>query len=123
MDGHALLNYLILRTGCKYVSVDIPMPIESEDQIVELFVQKMESEGDIDFAIIGNFLNPPIKFTLKQKFGNCNSLKMTSKTTFRPPLPWFFRSKDWLRNAESEILLFVLTELMHLVKSISISMI
>ena len=52
---HALLNYLILRTGCKYVLVDIPMPIESEDQIVELFVQKMESEGDIDFAIIGKF--------------------------------------------------------------------
>ena len=43
------------RTGCKYVSVDIPMPIESEDQIVDLFVQKMESEGDIDFAIIGTF--------------------------------------------------------------------
>ena len=32
------------------------MPIESEDQIVDLFVQKMESEGDIDFAIIGTFL-------------------------------------------------------------------
>ena len=49
-----LYNFM-LRTGCKYVSVDIPMPIESEDQIVDLFVQKMESEGDIDFAIIGTF--------------------------------------------------------------------
>ena len=55
LDVHAILNYLMLRTGCKYVSVDIPMPIESEDQIVDLFVQKMESEGDIDFAIIGTF--------------------------------------------------------------------
>ena len=55
MDIHAILNYFMLRTGCKYVSVDIPMPIESEDQIVDLFVQKMESEGDIDFAIIGTF--------------------------------------------------------------------
>ena len=67
MDEHALLNYLILRTGCKYVSVDIPMPIESEDQIVELFVQKMESEGDIDFAIIGNFFKSSEQVHTKAK--------------------------------------------------------
>ena len=60
---HKSLYNLMLRTGCKYVSVDIPMPIESEDQIVDLFVQKMESEGDIDFAIIGTFFLSPIKFT------------------------------------------------------------
>ena len=43
------------------------MPIESEDQIVELFVQKMESEGDIDFAIIGNFFKSSEQVHTKAK--------------------------------------------------------
>ena len=41
------------------------MPIDSEDQIVELFVQKMESEGDIDFAIIGK-ISMPYNLQVKQ---------------------------------------------------------
>ena len=40
------------RTGCSYVSVDIPMPIESEDVIVKLFTDKLDAEPDIDFVLI-----------------------------------------------------------------------
>ena len=44
---------LIIRINCEYVEVDIPMPIESEDQIVKTFTDKMDQNPDIDFAIIG----------------------------------------------------------------------
>jgi len=40
------------RWGCEVVRVEIPMPIKSEDEIVELFAAKMDEEKDIDFAII-----------------------------------------------------------------------
>ena len=43
------------RINCEYVEVEIPMPIESEDQIVEAFTKTMDQNPDIDFAIIGLF--------------------------------------------------------------------
>jgi selenocysteine lyase/cysteine desulfurase len=48
------------------------MPIESEDQIVELFVQKMESEGDIDFAIIDHISSASaLVFPIKRLVAEC----------------------------------------------------
>ena len=56
------------RTGCSYVSVDIPMPIESEDAIVKLFTDKLDAEPDIDFVLIDHISSAsalvfPIKVT------------------------------------------------------------
>lgn len=60
------------RTGCKYVSVEIPMPIQSEEQIVNLFTDKMDSEGDIDFAIIDHISSASaLVFPIKRLIEEC----------------------------------------------------
>merc|ERR1712227_355999 len=40
------------RWGAEIVEVEIPMPIESEEQIITLFTDKMDANPEIDFAII-----------------------------------------------------------------------
>ena len=40
------------RWGAELVEVEIPMPIESEEEIVKISTDKMDANPDIDFAII-----------------------------------------------------------------------
>lgn len=61
------------RNGCKYVSVDIPMPIDSEDQIVSLFTEKMDEHPDIDFAIIDHISSASaLVFPIKRLIAECH---------------------------------------------------
>jgi len=60
------------RTGCSYVSVDIPMPIESEDAIVKLFTDKLDAEPDIDFVLIDHISSASaLVFPIKRLIDEC----------------------------------------------------